>query len=66
MNIEGRTEALKRKHKQLHARIESLEAEKAPDQYIAPLKKEKLAIKDELASLYTHGMQTPGNIIHET
>lgn len=66
MSVEGRIEALERKHQELHARIEALEAEKAPDKFIKPLKKEKLSVKDELTSLYTHGMQTPGNVIHET
>ena len=66
MNIEGRIEALERKHTDLHRRIEALEAERAPDVYITPLKKEKLSVKDELTALYTHGMQTPGNVVHET
>jgi hypothetical protein len=35
----------------LHKRIESLQAEKAPDRYIAPLKKEKLSLKDEIERL---------------
>lgn len=66
MNIEGRIEALERKHKDLHSRIEALEGERAPDLYIIPLKKEKLEVKDEIESLYTHGMTTPGKVIHET
>ena len=49
MSIEGHIEALQRKHKALHKRIEALEAEHAPDKYITPLKKEKLQIKDEIA-----------------
>jgi len=40
--------SLKRKHNDLHKRIEVLEAEKAPDKYIKQLKKEKLAIKDKI------------------
>lgn len=46
-----RLEYLQKKHKELHARIESLEAENAPDQYIMSAKKEKLAIKDEIISI---------------
>jgi hypothetical protein len=51
MSIEGRIESLTRKHKDLHDRIEALEAEHAPDEYIQKLKKEKLALKDELHKL---------------
>jgi hypothetical protein len=51
MSVEARIEALERKHKHLHDRIESLEAERAPDTYIVPLKREKLAIKDEISQL---------------
>ena len=51
MSIEGRLESLKRKHIDLHARIEVFEAENVPDKYIIPLKKEKLKIKDEIVSL---------------
>lgn len=51
MTIEGRIKALERKHKELHDRIETLEAERAPEKYIIPLKKEKLAVKDELTDL---------------
>ena len=49
MSIEGHIEALKRKHQNIHKRIEALEAENAPEKYIAPLKKEKLRLKDEIA-----------------
>lgn len=52
MTIEGRIKALERKHKELHDRIETLEAERSPEKYIIPLKKEKLAVKDELTDLY--------------
>lgn len=48
MSIHGRLEALRAKHKTLHERIEALEGEHAPDKYIKPLKKEKLALKDEI------------------
>jgi hypothetical protein len=51
MSIEGRLESLKRKHSDLHIRIEVFEAEKVPDKYIVALKKEKLKIKDEIVSL---------------
>lgn len=46
-----RLASLERKHKQLHSKIDALEAEKAPDKYITPLKVEKLKIKDEIAKL---------------
>jgi len=36
----------------LHNRIEVLEAEKAPEKYIKPLKVEKLMIKDEIEKLH--------------
>ena len=51
MNIEGRLEALKRKHAQLHKRIEALQAEKAPDGCISTLKKQKLVLKDEITRI---------------
>ena len=66
MTVEARIESLERKHKDLHRRIEALEAERVPDGYIVPLKKEKLKVKDELSELYTHGMTTPGDVTHET
>lgn len=44
----ARLESLQRKHKEVHERIEALQAEKAPDKYTANLKREKLAIKDEI------------------
>lgn len=66
MSIEGRIESLERKHKELHDRVEALEAERAPDKYVKPLKLEKLKVKDELTDLYSHGMTTPGNVTHET
>lgn len=54
MSIEGRLESLKHKHYDIHKRIEALEAEKAPDVYVQPLKKEKLKLKDEIAK-FEHG-----------
>ena len=47
----GRLASLESKHNDLHRRIEVLQAEKAPDKYIIPLKKEKLALKDEIEKL---------------
>lgn len=44
----GRLASLESKHKNLHMRIEALEAEKAPEIYITSLKKEKLLLKDEI------------------
>ena len=41
-------EYLTKKHAEIHERIEVLEAEKAPDEYIQNLKKEKLVLKDRL------------------
>jgi hypothetical protein len=51
MSIEGRMESLQRKHKELHAKVEALEAENAPEKYIIPVKKQKLQIKDEMRNL---------------
>lgn len=42
-------ESLKKKHKDLHSIIESLEAEKAPVHCINNKKKEKLMIKDKIS-----------------
>lgn len=47
----NRLDSLERKHKDLHTRIDALEAEKAPEKYITSLKKEKLALKDEIERL---------------
>ena len=51
MSIHGRLEALRYRHNNLHSKIEALEAEKAPDKYIKPLKKEKLLLKDEIEKI---------------
>lgn len=51
MSVEARIESLQRKHKSIHERIEALEAERCPEQYVKPLKKEKLSIKDEIERL---------------
>ena len=45
-----RHDYLKLKHKELHEKIEALEAEKAPEKYIIGLKKQKLQVKTELLS----------------
>lgn len=62
-NVLGHIEALKVKHTELHKRIEALEAERAPEKYIKPLKIKKLEIKDNIAkfeaAVYTHGMDIP-------
>lgn len=42
---------LKNKHHDLDKRIEALEAERAPDQYVTSLKKEKLILKDQIVKL---------------
>lgn len=49
MSVEGHIKSLKAKHRELHERIEVLEAEHVDEKYINPLKKEKLKIKDEIA-----------------
>ena len=51
MTAEHRIEILKEKHKHLHALVDASEAEKAPDEFIQKLKKEKLALKDEIERL---------------
>jgi uncharacterized protein YdcH (DUF465 family) len=48
MSTTGHIKALKAKHKDLHDRIEVLEAERVHEKYITSLKKEKLRIKDEI------------------
>ena len=49
--LADRLASLESKHKDLHHRIECLIAEKAPDKYVKPLKKEKLSVKDEIERL---------------
>jgi hypothetical protein len=53
-----RANFLEKKHKNLHETVEALEAERAPEQYITKLKKEKLALKDEIGRLWTQVEQT--------
>ena len=60
MEIEHRIEVLSVKHKDLHNRIETLEAENAPDEFISKLKKEKLLVKDEIERLSTWPNQDSG------
>lgn len=42
---------LKNRHHDLDKRIEALVAERAPDQYVTSLKKEKLKIKEEITKI---------------
>lgn len=49
--LQDRLASLEVKHKKLHAKIDALEAEKAPDKYITPLKKQKLMLKDEIEQI---------------
>lgn len=47
----GRLASLQDRHQKLHQRIDALEAEKAPDKYVTPLKIKRLALKDEITKL---------------
>ena len=60
MNPLHRIEFLEKKHKELHNLIEALEAENAPDASVTKLKKEKLAVKDEIERLSTWPYQDSG------
>lgn len=51
MSLDARLVSLERKHKDIHERVEALEAEKAPEAFIKPLKKEKLKLKDEITKI---------------
>lgn len=51
MSVEARIESLQRKHKNIHERIEALEAQSYSEQSVKSLKKQKLAIKDEIERL---------------
>jgi len=51
MSLDARLVSLERKHKDIHMRVEALEAEKAPEGFIKPLKKEKLKLKDEIIKI---------------
>ena len=48
---EYRLELLKKRHKHLHATVEALEAEKAPEKHSKKVKVEKLNVKDEITRL---------------
>ena len=50
-DIKNHLIALKNKHHNLDKKIEALIAEHAPDQYVTPLKKEKLKIKEEIVKI---------------
>ena len=47
--LQNHIASLKDKHSNIEKRIDALYAERAPDQYIQTLKKEKLSIKEEIA-----------------
>lgn len=49
----NRLEFLKKKHKEVHAIVEALEAEKAPEQTITHQKRIKLSIRDEITAIET-------------
>lgn len=54
MNDEDRKHRIKlltTRHKDLHNKVEALEAEKAPEKYIKSFKVEKLKLKDEIVYL---------------
>lgn len=46
-----RISLLEKRHKELHDRVEALEAEKAPEKYIKDFKIKKLKLKDEITYL---------------
>jgi hypothetical protein len=50
-NDEYRLELLKKRHKHLHAVVEALEAEKAPEKHTKKIKVEKLSVKDEITKI---------------
>jgi len=58
MTAAERAKFLEKKHKLLHDRIEAAEAEKCPDKYLTEMKKEKLALKDEIGRLWNMANQT--------
>lgn len=51
MTMENRLIALKNKHHTLDKKIEVLIAEHAPDEYVTPLKKEKLLLKEQIVKI---------------
>jgi len=50
-DVAGRIGVLEAKHKELHEKVEVLEAERAPDDIVNKYKKEKLKLKDEIERL---------------
>lgn len=46
-----RIQILKDRHKHMHSLVEALEAERAPEESITKAKREKLNLKDEIASI---------------
>ena len=54
MSLENRLEALQRRHRELHEKIEKLEDSPSVDDIeIQALKREKLSLKDSIAMLQT-------------
>lgn len=55
MSLQDRIESLKVKHANIETELESVESRPHPDDVaLAALKKQKLAIKDELEIINTH------------
>jgi len=55
MSLQNRIESLKVKHASIESALESKTSQPNPDEIeLAELKKQKLAIKDELAKITTH------------
>ena len=50
-SLQNHLVVLKNKHHDLSTRIDVLYAEHADEKYITPLKKEKLALKDEIVKI---------------
>ena len=48
---EYRLGILRKRHKELHATVEALEGEKAPENHIKKFKVNKLLVKDEITTL---------------
>tara|TARA_B100002019_G_C21071495_1_gene499250 strand:+ start:570 stop:800 length:231 start_codon:yes stop_codon:yes gene_type:complete len=57
-----RIQWLKEKHREHHKMIEAAEAEKAPDEFITRLKKEKLQYKDEIERLEWNADEYQGGV----
>ncbi len=55
MSLENRIDSLKVKHATIESALESINSRPNPDEVeLAELKKQKLAIKDELEKIKTH------------